>query len=354
MAPLTMNYFTIAIIAQLGLVASYTNLWAPSPLGNTGQCVVEPQPGYHFTALQICTTGITNYTTQVHDHIFQGGDPGDTFYMNGSLYSAFLTAGSDPAFAVPQPWDYGFWINTMQYGVYPGVQLESEGASPSQFYPGPPLGSDSNTPTPFDINTCTQFWGNTGSPWVPFDATTEDQSAAFTWWNDTYQNNYGPGNGYLVLDYVSQEQTLNERNTANKWFDCKRATQPPCTDIAGVVNYLYDCVAKSPTKLPAPGGKQYNSGLNNHRWGDHCGSMNDGAINILLEVVKLYYNGSDKRALTTQPIYCTDDGGPYICVFYRGVATGNGSTTYDLLNQLNAPSIPYRHLWEHRCRISKE
>ena len=136
---------------------------------------------------------------------------------------------------------------------------------------------------------------------------------------------------------MSQEQTLNERGTANTWFDCKRATQPPCTDVAGiVVNYLYDCVPRFPTTLPAPGGKQYNSGLNNHRWGDDCGPNNDGAINILLEAVKQYYNGSDTRALTAQPIYCNDYyGSPDICVFYRGVATGNGTTTCNLLNQMH-------------------
>ncbi|KAF6239305.1 hypothetical protein HO173_002567 [Letharia columbiana] len=185
-----------------------------------------------------------------------------TYYMNGSLYSAFLTAGSDPTVAVPQPWDSGFWINTMQYGVY-----LSPGNQPDQFYP----------PTfDFDINTCTQyacqddqpcaFWGNAGSPWVPFDSS--NSPGAFTWWNDTHQNNYGPGSGYTLLDYLSQEQTLNERGTTNTWFDCKRATQPPCTHVAGiVVNYLYDCVATAPTTLPAPGGNEYNSGLNNHPWG---------------------------------------------------------------------------------------
>ncbi|KAF6230079.1 hypothetical protein HO133_004418 [Letharia lupina] len=338
MALLTMNYFTIAIatvIAQLGLVASTP--WA----GNTGQCVVEPQPGYHFTALQICTTGITKYTTDDSYNIWTGGDRGKTYSMNGSLYLAFLTAGSDPTFAVPQPWDSGFWINTMQYGVHP----LSPGNRPAQFYPPLP-GSDTNTPTPFDINTCTQyacqddqpcaFWGNAGSPWVPFDDANSE--GAFTWWNDTYHNNYGPGSGYTVLDYVSQEQTLNERGTANTRFDCKRATQPPCTDVAGiVVNYLYDCVATSPTTLPAPGGKQYNSGLNNYGWGDDCGHNNNGAIGILLEAVKLYYKESDIRALTTQPIYCNDyNNSPDICVFYRGVATGNGSTTYNLLNQMHS------------------
>lgn len=328
-----MNYFTIAtatVIAQLGLVAS--SPWAPYPPGNTGQCVVEPQPGYHFTALQICTTGTTKYTTDSNYNYFDGGDSGTTYYMNGSLYSAFLTAGSDPTVAVPQPWDSGFWINTMQYGVYP----LSPGNQPDQFYP----------PTfDFDINTCTQyacqddqpcaFWGNAGSPWVPFDSS--NSPGAFTWWNDTHQNNYGPGSGYTLLDYLSQEQTLNERGTTNTWFDCKRATQPPCTHVAGiVVNYLYDCVATAPTTLPAPGGNEYNSGLNNHRWGNDCGPNNNGAIGILLEAVKLYYKDSDIRALTTQPIYCNDNGGPDICVFYRGVATGNGSTTYDLLNKMHS------------------
>ena len=137
---------------------------------------------------------------------------------------------------------------------------------------------------------------------------------------------------------MSDENTLNERDTANTWFNCKRATQPPCKDIPGiVVNYLYDCVAKSPATLPSPGGKQYNSGLNNHRWGDDCGSNNNGAIGILLEAVKLYYVNSDIRALTTQPIYCNNGYGnsPDICVFYRGVATGNGTRTYELLNKLH-------------------
>ena len=165
------------------------------------------------------------------------------------------------------------------------------------------------------LNSFIRFWGNTGSPWVPFD--NSNTGGAFSWWDDTRQENYGPGNGYLLLDYMSEQQTLNERDTANTWFDCKRAVQPPCTDVAGiVVNYLYDCVATNAATRPAPGGKQYNSGLNNHGWGDDCGSNNNGAIGILLEAVKLYYMDSDIRALTTQPIYCNDYGNqPDICVF---------------------------------------
>ena len=48
-----MTYYSIAtaiIIAQLGLgVSSSSPSWSPYWPGNTGQCVVDPQPGYNFT-----------------------------------------------------------------------------------------------------------------------------------------------------------------------------------------------------------------------------------------------------------------------------------------------------------------
>ena len=71
--------------------------------------------------------------------------------MDGSLYSAFLTAGSDPTAGVSQPWDDGFWINTMQYAVYNSFDPSKQ---PTQFYPL----------TDFDLNKCTQYACQDGQP----------------------------------------------------------------------------------------------------------------------------------------------------------------------------------------------
>ena len=54
MAQFTMSSYGVAtatVIAQLGLIVSSS--WAPHWPGNTGQCVVDPQPGYTFTVSNV-------------------------------------------------------------------------------------------------------------------------------------------------------------------------------------------------------------------------------------------------------------------------------------------------------------
>lgn len=191
-------------------------------------------------------------------------------------------------------------------------------------------------------------WGNAGSPWEVYDDPNTD--GAFTWWNDTRQETYGPGNGYLLLDYMNTDPpVLNLRDTGTTWFNCARATRAPCTDIDGaVVTYLYDCkpdwVPGAPEHIPAPVGKSYNGnsyngGINNRGDVQCTYGGNEGAIGTLTQAVNERLDDST-LALTGQPMYCNFDdqsegGSGNICIYYQGTATGNGALTKSLMNQLN-------------------
>lgn len=169
----------------------------------------------------------------------------------------------------------------------------------------------------------------------------ENTAGAFTWWNGTRQETYGPGKGYILLDYMNTNPPVfNERDTGNTWYICTQATREPCTDVAGViVNYLYDCkpnFGHGGTKLIPP---PYNSGGINNKGDFACGAEgNDHAIRILQAAVQEKFADSDITALSGQPMYCNWDANgdnSNVCVYYQGTATGNGTLTDYLMTQMN-------------------